>query len=319
MMKRISLNIFLVMLMAVEVLAEGETEPVAITDTATQSIPATDPRMLRQNSDVVGFQPLTVAGQQIPATYLQETSGEALGIIVFLHDRGQRFENYGITPQRHALLDYGWSTLSFELNYTFEPNLFIYDPALEAREAALAKVAKPETSEDPDAEPAWDDPKPKESSQVDIPDVPDKVENKKLPPVSNEERIEAVMAFIQAKEVERIIFIGHGAGGEKAVELLETIKIPVDALILVGTSELETDKVWETFKFPILDLYGTNDAKAVSLAVKHRKKIMKSIGNTQYETRKIVGADHVFYGLQPQLTSTIRRWLNKLFVEIDTE
>jgi hypothetical protein len=104
-----------------------------------------------------------------------------------------------------------------------------------------------------------------------------------------------------------------------AIELLDKLTTEVSALILIGTSQLETDQVFETLAFPILDIIGSNDHDDVKPAAKHRKKLMKQAGNSSYALREIKGADHVFYGLLPQLTITLRSWLNKYFVENVTE
>ena len=90
-------------------------------------------------------------------------------------------------------------------------------------------------------------------------------------------------------------------------------------MILVNTAALETDEVWETFAFPILDIYGSNDDAVIEKAVKHRKKVMKIAQNPNYQLREVMGANHVFYGMTDQLTSVIRSWLNKRFIEQEEE
>ena len=82
--------------------------------------------MRRQTSPVVGYQALSVAGQAIDATYLEETFGERHGAIVFFHDQGEQFESPGvITPLRHQLAEYGWSTLTLSLDLPFEPKVML--------------------------------------------------------------------------------------------------------------------------------------------------------------------------------------------------
>ena len=65
----------------------------------------------------------------------------------------------------------------------------------------------------------------------------DKDEKPELPAISNEQRIDAAIALLQAKDIERIIFIGHGAGGNLAVEILDNETTPIQALILVPSNK----------------------------------------------------------------------------------
>jgi len=254
-------------------------------------------RMLRQVGDVVGYQALDVAGEKIDAAYIEETLGERHGAVILLHDDGEQFESHGVvTPLRHALPDYGWSTLTLSFNYPFEPNILLsVDPdevATEQSEPAIPPAAvEGETSDE------------------------DNVGDKKLPPVSNQQRMEAALTFLQGKGIERIVFIGHGAGAELAINLLDRITVPISALVLVGATALPKSDVFNEFNFPIFDVYGTNDLDTVPMAVKHRSIMMKRIGNDRYETRRVLGADHVFSGLKPTLTATVSGWLRKRFVE----
>ena len=106
------------------VFAAGE-EGAAVEDKAKETfeteVKITNHDMIRTQGVVGGYQPLTVAGQEIEATFLEETLGEEHGIIVFLHDQGDSFENKAITPLRHRLIEYGWSTLTIALNYPYLP------------------------------------------------------------------------------------------------------------------------------------------------------------------------------------------------------
>ncbi|NOQ82214.1 MAG: DUF3530 family protein [Methylophaga sp.] len=255
-------------------------------------------RMLRQISTVTGYQPLTVAGQEIEATYLEETLGERYGAIVFLHDQGEQFESQGVvTPLRHALPEYGWSTLTLALDYPFEANILL-SPVDELTDAETDDSNQANNDEETSSEAKTTDIQP-------------------LPPISNQQRIEAAVEFLQAKDVQRIIFIGHGVGGDMAIELLDSITTPISALILVGATAFPENDVFNEFNFPVFDVYGSNDLDIVPTAVKHRATLMKRNSNTRYESRRVIGADHVFSGLQPTLTAIISAWLRKKFIKQD--
>jgi len=258
--------------------------------------------MLRQINTVKGFQPLTVAGEEINAAYIEETLGERYGAIVLLHDKGEQFESQGVvTPLRHSLPKYGWSTLTLAFDYPYEPKILLSlkdepDSQVEGSEVEQTeKIAETPIDETQTAA---------TTGEIAL-----------LPVLSNQDRIQAALAFLQAKNVKRVLFLGHGAGGDLAIELLDTIKTPVSALILVGATVLPENDVFNAFNFPILDVYGANDLAGVPEAIQYRKIVMKKIGNKQYQVRRIEGADHIFLGLDATLTATVSGWLRKVFVE----
>lgn len=296
--------LFLFPFMAFAADEEKQSDVKTAGDKTVASEPATsDHSMLRQEAVLKGFQPLTVAGQEIDATYLEETLGDNHGVIVFLHDQGDQLENEVVTPLRQTFPEYGWSTLTLALYYPYKAKIYLATDEETAQEDEKAEESEKVAAEEETQTTA-------EDKSADKP---------VLPPVANIARMQAALEFVQSKNIKRIIFVGHGAGGDLAIELLEKLTIEVSALVLIGTAQLTTDQVFETLKFPILDIIGSNDDDDVKPAAKHRKKLMKQAGNNHYDLREVTGADHVFYGLQPQLNITLRSWLNKYFVEEVTE
>jgi len=288
--KTVWLSLLFTALIPLAVMAEGE-------DTEIESDVDSNHSMLRQTNTVKGYQPLTVAGLQIDSAYLEETLGERHGAIVLLHDEGEQFESQGVvTPLRHSLPEYGWSTLTLAFDFPYEAKILLSNDEEPDTDADLLEQEADKPAAENEVEAEAD----KENT---------------LPAISNQDRIQAALAFLQAKDVKRVVFIGHGAGGDLAIELLDTIKTPISALILVGATALPKGEVFEEFNFPILDVYGDNDLDNVPEAVKHRKVLMKRRDNTRYEVRRIVGADHVFSGLTPTLTATVSGWLRSKFVE----
>lgn len=272
--------------------ASSETETTQI----DADVSSSEESMLRQIRPIFGFQTLTVAGQEIDATYIEETFGERHGAIVLLHDEGGQIDSSGlVTTLRHDLPDYGWSTLTLSLNYPFEPKILL---------SSSLEGVKGEKSEDLSKQQTED--KTVDSEQA---------EPKLLPPISNQQRIEAALAFLQAKDIKQIIFLGHGIGGVVAVEVMSSISIPIFGLIMVGTPALPANDQFINMGQPILDIYGNRDLAHVFRAVKDRKIKMRREANTNYSERKIDGADHDFNGLELVLTSTIRGWLNTAFIE----
>ncbi len=262
--------------------AEGEDD-MAPADTEMMGGDTEDSQMLRVINTVEGYQALTVAGQEVDATYLEETLGQRHGAIILFHDQGEQFESYGvITPLRHQMPQYGWSTLSLALDFPSESNIL-----LSGSEGQESSAEESESSESKQA----------------------------LPNISNQQRVETALALLQAKDIKRIIFLGHGRGGGEAINIMSTISTPIFGLVLVSTSALPAKEEFVAMGQPILDIYGAQDMASVAKAVKDRKIAMKRAANTNYSERKIDGADHDFDGLQPVLISTIHGWLRTTFLK----
>jgi predicted esterase len=262
--------------------------------------------MMRQISPVTGYQPLSVAGQNIDAAYMEERLGERYGAIVFFHGQGEAFESQGvITPLRHSLAEHGWATLTLSFNLPFESNVML-SASMEEKEASSADgVSDSEEQDEGDF-----DGQATKGANVD-----DKGVKTDLPPIPNLERIEAALAMLQAKGIERVIFLGHGKGAELAIELLDSQTLPVAGLILVGMSEIEVDDDFKGLEIPVLEVYGELGLLGVDMAVNQRRAIMKRVAKTNYDVRRVLGANHVFYGLEPMLLLTVRSWLKATFVQ----
>lgn len=260
-----------------------------------------DTAMLQSQGNIDGFQTLSVAEQTIAATFIDDQLGENYGAVILLHDAGQGIDSSGvISTLRHQLPQSGWATLTLELNYPYEPNILL-SPTLAMD--ATTKAAT-ESTEAP-TEPLSTEPQLEQNSEdKDI----------KLPAISNQQRVEAALAFLTAKNISPVVLLGHGQGGVIAVKLLDVITTPMMGLILVATPELEADTPFETMKQPILDVYGERDEISVVNAVQHRKLVMKRNDNNKFSERRIVAADHNFTGVEPILMSTIRGWLRTQFV-----
>ncbi len=290
--------------------AEEQTgnETVAESEVASESL--TDSAMIREAGSIMGFQPLIVAGQEIDATFIDETLGEKRGAVILLHDIGEGIDNQNsLSTVRTSLPAAGWATMTLALDYPFESTIYLSD-ALESEssdqlEAESSNLEQSTSSEDnASPEPAID----QNDSQQEV---------ESLPPISNVQRIEAALAFLNEKQVERIILVGYGKGGESAVEHLSKISTPIQGLILISTSEIANKAFFDELSFPIVDIYGERDSLDVLAAITQRRVWMKQQQklNINYFQREIVGADTLFYGFEQNLFVTVRSWLNSQFVE----
>jgi len=259
-------------------------EQQADADAPTQDSTQVDARMLRQASPVLGYQMLSVAGQNIDAAYIEETFGVRHGAIVLFHDQGAQFESPGvITPLRHQLADSGWSTLTVALDLPAEPKVML-STTLQTEGANVDEQATENATNT-------------------------------LPPVPNRQRVEAALAFLEAKSVERVLFLGQGQGGHLAIDMLATKTFPIAGLMMIGVSELERNDVFTTLDIPILEVYGSQDLDGVEKAIKHRKALMKGELEADHSIREVMGASHDYYGLEPMLITTVRSWLNATYIQ----
>lgn len=255
----------------------SENNKVQMDGQEQQSI---DNNSYQVNSSIAGFIPLTVAGLQIDAAYIEESYGERKGAVVLFHDQGEHFESNGvITPLRHALPEFGWSTLSVSLDLPFESNILL--------SANLEKTESDGKAEDV----------------------------KTSPSASNGQRIAAALAFLKEKDFERIVFIGHGKGGDLAFDSLQNNSEEIAALVLISTSAITKQEEFGLVELPVLDVMGSRDLAGVEQAVAQRKVMMKRNEVANYSDREIIGANHVYYGLEPMLISTLRGWLKTQFAQ----
>jgi len=260
--------------------------------------------MMRRTSPVQGYQALSVAGQNIDSAYLEETIGERHGVVVFFHDQGESFESNGVvTPLRHRLIDYGWSTLTLSFDMPFNTNVML-SASLDAK--SEAGVEENETKNDDEAQ---------VESEVDFAAENDDTEKNDLPPVPNLERVEAALAMLQAKGFERVIFLGHGKGAEMAIDMMQSQTLPIEGLVLVNLPKIEITDDFKGIGIPVLEVYASQGLPGVEMAVKQRKAAMKREAKTNYAVRRVLGANHVFYGLEPMLLMTVKSWLNASFVK----
>lgn len=312
----ILLSLILLIFSSLTLAADEATDstPTEQTSSGSEQIVEQD-NMIRQSQPIEGFQPLAVAGQEIDATFLEETLGERHGAIVLLHDQGEALESSGvITPLRHQLLQYGWSTLTLKLDYPSTANILL---ATNSDAETDVSTASPSTSATKEEATAASETSSSDTAQPENIDDDKKDQPAVLPPISNKQRIEAAIEFLKAKDVKRLIFLGHGDGGLIAIDEAATNPTLIAAVILVGTPALENDEEFKKFNLPILDIYGEQDLYGVEAAVNARKVLMKRNNNSGYTKREIMGANHVFYGLEPMLVSTVRGWLYATFIKQD--
>lgn len=260
----------------------------------------------RKKQQINGYQAYTVAGQEIDGTYLEEVTGDKHGVVVFFHDNNQQLEAPAVvTPLRQRLPNYGWSTISFSMDYP-EQETFFLSTSLE-NSSSTAEASTPEEEQKKVVMADGEDNPGTEDADTDI-------QSEALPPVSNEERVQAILSFIQAIDYPRIIFIGVGAGAEIAANIMAPLDTSIEALILIDAEDFNSHEEFEKIYKPIIDIYPEQTTAEVKSGLLKRKKITKLEPKSNYLSRVVVGANKGFYGFESRLTKIIRSILHKQFL-----
>jgi hypothetical protein len=153
---------------------------------------------------------LPVDGEQVLAFWQEDRSGNPLGAVLMLHDKGENPRRAATLRRLHEYLPlYGWATFSMEL-----PDL--PNPAIPPRPEPLVPDAKEETetTDATDALPA-EDSAAQEVAETDIKPVPADVPSE--PPMTREQalehiqrRIEAAAVYLQQQGQFNLVLLGEG-------------------------------------------------------------------------------------------------------------
>ncbi len=132
-------------------------------------------------------------------------------------------------------------------------------------------------------------------------------------------RIEAAIAFLKEKGIENIVLIAHSCGAHMAMAWLEYADSK-DIAAYVGIGQGATDYKQpmlspfplEQLKFPILDIYGSNEYPAVIKMAPDRLAKIRQAGHPGSEQRIVPKANHYFTDMGEPLLNEIADWLDKL-------
>jgi len=144
---------------------------------------------------------------------------------------------------------------------------------------------------------------------VQMPVLAADVRGDKYPPLYPEaaERLTAAVAFLRGKGLERVAIVSHSLGARMTNYFVNHVPdAKLDAWVAVGISGTFTEP--QTFRFPVLDLYGERDLPAVlENAEKRAAALQKIRGSAQIQ---VAGADHFFNGHETDLTRQVRQFLD---------
>lgn len=121
-------------------------------------------------------------------------------------------------------------------------------------------------------------------------------------------RIAVAVKFLQDKGHKKIAIVSYSFGSRMANVLLNQSDAPaIAAWVSIGIVGEYTKP--ETFKTPVLDLYGEKDfPEILELAAQRAAAIQKIRGSAQI---RVAGADHFFNGMDKELVSTVKQFLDR--------
>ena len=128
-------------------------------------------------------------------------------------------------------------------------------------------------------------------------------------------RLDAGVAFLKERGMEKIVIIGHSLGSTMASYYLSTADRDIEGFVAIGMSAgtlitgAGSAELVTTIKIPMLDLYGSVDSPEVLSAVPEREQAKSDSAGKDYASRKIEGANHFFDGKEDKLVDAVHTWL----------
>ncbi len=121
-------------------------------------------------------------------------------------------------------------------------------------------------------------------------------------------RIAVAVKFLQDKGHKKIALVSHSFGSRMANVLLNQPDAPaIAAWVSIGIIGEYTQP--ETFKAPVLDLYGEKDfPEVLALTAKRAAAIRNIRGSAQLS---VAGADHFFTGMDKALVHNVKLFLDR--------
>jgi len=132
-------------------------------------------------------------------------------------------------------------------------------------------------------------------------------------------RIEAAIDFMQSKGINNIALIAHSCSVHMSMDWLRhnpTSNITAYIGIGMGATDYKQPmkQVFplDQLKFPVLDIYGSDDYPAVHTMAVSRLKMIKQAGNSKSRQVIVTGSDHYHKDNAEALIENIAAWLNRL-------
>lgn len=131
-------------------------------------------------------------------------------------------------------------------------------------------------------------------------------------------RIDAAIAWLKQRGIERIVLIAHSCGAHMAMSWVRQGGTGIDAYVGIGMGATDYQQPMhqpfplDRLTVPVLDVYGEKDYPAVLAMAPERRALMTKGGNGQSQQLALHGADHYYAGQGEVLVTTVATWLNGL-------
>jgi len=132
-------------------------------------------------------------------------------------------------------------------------------------------------------------------------------------------RIDAAINFMQSKGIRNIVLIAHSCSIHMSMHWLRNNPASnINAYIGIGMGATDYKQPMrqnfplEQLKFPVLDIYGSDDYPAVRAMATDRLKMIKKAGNASSSQLIVTGSDHYHKDNDAPLIEKITVWLNQL-------
>ncbi len=274
-------------------------------ETTAEEDKATIPKMARSGGAVAGEFAFDVANQPIAAAYLPQTFDELRGGIILLHDQSSQFDSSLLKRLRKDLTTFGWDTLTVSLDYQAQI------AADNAATVDAAETNNPQT--DAAVETAEADAPPAENNAADA-DAEAEESPEQLALPNNAARMDAAIAWMQTKNPPHLVFIGHGAGIQTAIDAIAATPQTVSALVMISANDdITAEKIIDA-NLPVLDITGSQIDEVPDKAAVMRRSQLKYTTTQPYSQRQIVGADRDFHGMETLLGKRVHSWLHRQLI-----
>ncbi len=156
---------------------------------------------------------------------------------------------------------------------------------------------------------------------IQMPILANGVDESKYAPLFPKEvpaRIDAAIKYLHENGVKHIVLVAHSMGSVMGSYYLSKHSDDVEGFVGIGmpghpgAGAMDTVHSLEKIHVPVLDLYGSEDLKAVLDSAKARKAAAKIAGNKNYSQKMVKGANHFFDGKDDELVTAVSDWLTKL-------
>ena len=129
-------------------------------------------------------------------------------------------------------------------------------------------------------------------------------------------RIDAALAYLQAQGNRKVVLVAHSLGSLMTSYYLSQ-KHPdlVKGFIAIGMSGgskhavMDPLQTLKTVQVPVFDLFGSNDLPEV---LAHEQAKQQAAANTNFQQRRVEGANHFFDDHNEALVDAVSNWLDTL-------